>query len=56
LGGGLLAGVDDKKINLVIFAPRGGDVFALLPDEEPVQLEVFADDGFADSAQVSSEF
>jgi hypothetical protein len=40
------------KINFIILA-LGRDVLALLPHEEAVQLEEFADDGFANGHRVS---
>jgi hypothetical protein len=43
-------GIQHEEINVVVLAPGLRDVFAGLPDEKFVQLEVFADDGFADGA------
>ena len=52
-GGRLGMGVEDEEVNIVvILAVRLADVFAVLAHEELVQLEVFADDGFADSRHV----
>ena len=43
-------GVEHEEINIVVLLPAClADVFAMLADEELVQLEVLADDGFADS-------
>ena len=46
--------VEHEEINVVfVIAPRLADVFAVLADEEFVQLEVFPDDGFADSRHIN---
>ncbi len=48
--GRLRLGVEHKEINVVVFLrARLADVFAVLAHEELVQLEVLADNGFADS-------
>ena len=47
-------GVKHEEINIVVLlAARLADVFAVLADEELVQLEVLADDGFADGGHAS---
>ena len=48
LAGRNVTRVEHEEIDLFVLAARWRDVFALLPNEEPVQLEVFADDDFAD--------
>jgi hypothetical protein len=49
--------VEHEKINVVILlAARLADVFTMLADEEFVQLEVFADDGFADGTHDGKSF
>jgi hypothetical protein len=41
-------GVEHKEVNIILLFPaRLADVFAVLADEELVQLEVLADNGFA---------
>ena len=43
-------GVEHEEVNVVVVLPaRLADVFAVLADEELVQFEVLADNGFADS-------
>ena len=44
--------IEHEKINVVflVLRPRLADVFAVLPHQKFVQLEVFPDDRFADSA------
>ena len=52
-GGRLRMGVEHEEVNIVIFLPaRLADVFAVLADEEFVQLEVLADNGFADGGHL----
>src|ERR1017187_3937953 len=46
-------GIEHEEINVVVLLPaRVANVFAMLTDEELVQLEVLADNGFADSGHV----
>ena len=45
--------VEYEEIDVVVLALGLDNVFAVLPHEELVQLEVFADDGFADARHVS---
>src|SRR5207247_1900503 len=45
--------IEHKKINLFVFATGGRDVFALLPDKKPVQLEIFAHYRFTDGSHTS---
>src|SRR5207249_4388488 len=42
--------VEHEEVNVVILAFTLRDVFAVLADQELVQLEVFADNGFADGS------
>ena len=41
--------IQHEEINVVLLALRLRDIFPVLPHQELVQLEVFPDDGFADS-------
>jgi hypothetical protein len=45
--------IENKEIDVILLALGLRDVFAMLPDEKLVQLEVFADNGFADRAHGS---
>ena len=42
--------VEHEEIDLFVLAAGWRDVFALLPDEESVQLEIFAHDRFTDGS------
>jgi hypothetical protein len=43
-------GVKHEEVYIVVLVPaRSADVLGMLADEELVQLEIFADNGFADS-------
>ena len=46
----LRVGVEHEEVNVVVVLAAGlADVLAMLADEELVQLEILADNGFADS-------
>jgi hypothetical protein len=46
--GRLGVGIEHEEVNVIVLLPvRLADVFAMLADEELVQLKVFADNGFA---------
>ena len=45
--------IEHKEVNVVVLAFGLRDVFAMLADEKFVQLEILADDGFADGTHIS---
>ena len=53
LAGRNVTRVEHEEIDLFVLAARWRDVFALLPNEEPVQLEIFAHDRFTDGGHAS---
>src|SRR6266849_3962824 len=52
LGPGGGAWIKDQQPDLLIFGPAAGDVLALLAHEEAVQLEILADDRFANGGHI----
>src|ERR1051326_2319598 len=56
LARGLRMWVHDEKINIIILLPASlANELAMLPNEELVQLEIFANDCFANGGHVGNE-